>query len=882
MNRSESRASRRFVGLVWVGAACAVLGAGSQAALAQGYIYVDDSAPAGGSCLSWTSPCRFLQDALLKVQTSAAGTFNEIRIAKGTYRADQSASNPIGSGSRFATFFIDGTRNMNGVAIRGGYAGFGATNPDLRNFDLYKTILTGDLRSDDTAIPTTWTDNSYQVMVTMSLAATTSLSGVTIMGGNASDNGFLGGAAMSNVAGSDLLVEDCTFMNNHASGCGGAVWNDTSHGIFRRCTFLGNDSTNDAGAFCADSTYVKIENCHFKDNYASRHGGALLAQGRAIGLQACSFENNTAGANGGAVYAIGIGNTKFTNIAFYRNTATIGGAMFVQSSSPALTNTTMVGNAATMGGGLHASTALGIVLKNSILWGNTPDQIALYGGSTVTVASSNRNEATGLWWDPKFANVNVDDFTLLSTSPCKDTGDTTAPELTGITKDLVGSDRKYVTLVDMGAYEFSNCNDSNLCTIDIRSGTVCSYVPKDCDDEDPGTTDSCSLGVCTHVPTGGCVLNTDCADDGNACTSEVCSAGTCSNTPKPPGTICRAAAGVCDAAETCNGTASPCPADVLKSSTTVCRAAAAGGCDVAEYCTGTSAACPADALKSLGTLCRAATAGGCDVAENCTGASAACPADALKSLGTLCRAAAGACDVTENCTGSSAACPADAFKSSTTVCRAGVDQCDAVEKCSGTSATCPADVDVSNGTPCDDGDPWTVGDECWSGVCAGTLANCVVNTDCNDGKACTDDSCNPSTGQCVYTNDDTNICNDANACTTSDRCSAGLCVGTAVTCNDGKSCTDDSCNPSTGCVYTNDDTNICSDGIVATTNDKCSNGVCSGTVPTTCVNPSFCRKSSQCCTGFTCTTVSTRRAGEPYSCAVRTSATVSFGKHEPP
>jgi hypothetical protein len=52
-------------------------------------------------------------------------------------------------------------------------------------------------------------------------------------------------------------------------------------------------------------------------------------------------------------------------------------------------------------------------------------------------------------------------------------------------------------------------------------------------------------------------------------------------------------AGVCDVAETCDGSSNTCPTDAFKSSSTVCRAAA-GDCDAAENCTGSSTTCPAD------------------------------------------------------------------------------------------------------------------------------------------------------------------------------------------------------------------------------------------------------------------------------------------------
>ncbi len=122
-------------------------------------------------------------------------------------------------------------------------------------------------------------------------------------------------------------------------------------------------------------------------------------------------------------------------------------------------------------------------------------------------------------------------------------------------------------------------------------------------------------------------------------------AGTCSNPAKPAGTVCRSAAGPCDIAETCDGTAAACPADAFASASTVCRAAA-GACDVAENCTGASAACPADVFLPSTSVCRA-SAGICDVAETCTGSNAACPPDGFLQASLVCRAAAGVCDVAE-------------------------------------------------------------------------------------------------------------------------------------------------------------------------------------------------------------------------------------------
>src|SRR5213078_3045478 len=234
---------------------------------------------------------------------------------------------------------------------------------------------------------------------------------------------------------------------------------------------------------------------------------------------------------------------------------------------------------------------------------------------------------------------------------------------------------------------------------------------------------------------------TACTDDGNVCTRDVCSgtSATCTHPAGNAGTVCRAAAGPCDAAETCTGTSSTCPADGFLSSSTVCRAAV-DLCDAAENCTGTSATCPADALKAAGTVCRAA-AGECDLAESCTGTSTACPADAFKASGTTCTDDGNAC-TTDVCNGTSATCTHPAGNAGA-VCRAAAGECDVAESCTGTSTTCPTDAKQPSGTACTpDTNPCTL-DQCDGSTnpCthpagnAGTVCRAATN-ECDVAETC--------------------------------------------------------------------------------------------------------------------------------------------------
>src|SRR5262249_45824352 len=100
--------------------------------------------------------------------------------------------------------------------------------------------------------------------------------------------------------------------------------------------------------------------------------------------------------------------------------------------------------------------------------------------------------------------------------------------------------------------------------------------------------------------------------------------------------------GVCDADDYCTGSAAPCP-DAKQPSTHVCRAAA-DVCDAVETCDGTGNSCPADAFQPSTVVCRPA-ADPCDLPESCTGSGASCPPD----TGLPASDGDGVCDAHDNC-----------------------------------------------------------------------------------------------------------------------------------------------------------------------------------------------------------------------------------------
>jgi uncharacterized repeat protein (TIGR01451 family) len=94
---------------------------------------------------------------------------------------------------------------------------------------------------------------------------------------------------------------------------------------------------------------------------------------------------------------------------------------------------------------------------------------------------------------------------------------------------------------------------------------------------------------------------------------------------------------------------------------------------------------------------------------------------------------------------------------------------------------------------CSDNDPCT-DDTCDSATgCRHDVRSC------DDGDVCTDDACDEVL-QCIHTNN-TAACDDFNACTQTDTCQAGACVGSnPLLCSDTDACTSEACDPLLGCV----------------------------------------------------------------------------------
>jgi hypothetical protein len=413
-------------------------------------IYVDINATGANDGSSWLNAYNYLQDALADANSAEKPV--EILVAQGIYKPDEDTLHPEGTGNREATFQL-----LNDVTINGGYAGFGGADPNARDTELYETILSGNLNS----------ENSYHVVTSSSTDETAVLDGFTIIGGNANGSGINDG--------------------------GGGMYNSTGSPTIKYCKFIGNLADYGGG----------IKSCSYSNPI----------------LINCIFRDNSAGIMGGGVYEESSSGSMLINCLVSNNYAPYGGGMYNNDSNTVLVNCTFAWNLAQSGGGLNIGLS-NVVATNCIFWGNSDTdgrdesaQIHVDGeavpvidfccieGWTSTLGGignigddpmfiRNPDDGGDGWGDDhttpdidEGANDDFGDLRLMSGSPCVDAGDNTVVPSDAIDLDddgdvseripfdLDGHPRfvddpltfntgvpdppEYLEIVDIGAYEFT-------------------------------------------------------------------------------------------------------------------------------------------------------------------------------------------------------------------------------------------------------------------------------------------------------------------------------------------------------------------------------------------------------------------------------------------
>lgn len=297
----------------------------SASAHGQAILHVDDDASPGGDGSTWPTAFDSLQAGLDAAAVIATTEPVELRVAQGRYvptkRTDE-------ADPRSATFQL-----LNNVSLLGGFAGVGAANPDLRDLDVFETILTGDISGDDGPDFANYGENTYHVTTGSGTDASAVMDGVTIAGGSTSvsNRGLdLLGGGMLNVEGSPT-IRNCWFRANRGS-YGGAMYNRNSHPLIQRCRFTGNGANTPApnvhvgqGGSIRNQLGSKplIEDCEFFENTAVNGAGVACTADAEAHVHRSVFIQNSAEASAAMIADSGLFHV-VEDCVFEGNITTIG------------------------------------------------------------------------------------------------------------------------------------------------------------------------------------------------------------------------------------------------------------------------------------------------------------------------------------------------------------------------------------------------------------------------------------------------------------------------------------------------------------------------------------------------------------------------------
>ena len=183
-----------------------------------------------------------------------------------------------------------------------------------------------------------------------------------------------GGVFSGNTAASVVQVTGASFINNTATGDGGAMYVFTALGNqITDCTFLGNTAAGSGGAYWEWSNGTTISRSTFGGNKAAT-GGALYLDDQGSVITATGIHDNDATGDGGGIFDSPGG----TPVPIIGSTITgnhaggAGGGLDEESYGTVdpVTNTTIVGNSAADGGGINVGSGVMINLTGDTIAGN--------------------------------------------------------------------------------------------------------------------------------------------------------------------------------------------------------------------------------------------------------------------------------------------------------------------------------------------------------------------------------------------------------------------------------------------------------------------------------------------------------------------------------
>jgi hypothetical protein len=272
---------------------------------------------------------------------------------------------------------------------------------------------------------------------------------VTIVDGDGIVRGF-------NIKGI-VEIDGFTITNGKTSNNGGGIFVGQGFIVtIINCVFESNSANNGGGLFSDSSSSVTVTDSLFYHNTATIEGGGLYNDIRSyVTVTDSQFYQNIA-TKGGGIYN-NLSMMSITNSLFYNNKTSEGGGIYNYNSSPTIMNSTFAKNIATYsGGGIYNYNYSSPNITNSIVWGNSINQIGNYNSSpsvTYSDIEGGYNGEGNIDADPLFKKAQPPgkpDFHLKAGSPAIDIGTAGgAPDT-----DLDGKPRPDGEGYDLGAYEY--------------------------------------------------------------------------------------------------------------------------------------------------------------------------------------------------------------------------------------------------------------------------------------------------------------------------------------------------------------------------------------------------------------------------------------------
>ena len=201
-----------------------------------------------------------------------------------------------------------------------------------------------------------------------------------------------------NIANSTVTMENLSFQNFTSTSNGAGIYNHAgSNVITDSVTFLNNAAVN-GGAIYSNGVLLDITEGVFDSNTATS-GGAVFVNGGSALIDSSEFTGNSATSNGGALY--NNATTNVTNTSFTTNEANRGGAIFNNRNITAVSSDFTENESLTSGGAVY---------NNSNFNGSdvsfTSNTAATSGGAIYSAAASSVNLSGNSLFEGNAAGVS--------------------------------------------------------------------------------------------------------------------------------------------------------------------------------------------------------------------------------------------------------------------------------------------------------------------------------------------------------------------------------------------------------------------------------------------------------------------------------------------